>query len=364
MGGPTNQQQPVGPHARTPEQRSGAGQEEGVPAHAPRQEPTRRSVGWRRLTGWGVYAGTASAALGCLLLVATAATPLSVRWYNVQSGGLAIRHAPAWYPVAPLASFGGAEPRAKESWLVRAAHATTSWLGHDDLGRSLLFRVLPGVLLSTAMGLSAACIAVIIGVGWGALAALLGGWVDRLMMRIVDVLYSLPYVLTVILLKIALTPPLRTIFGERARLVDMVIVIAAVGGVSWLTMARVVRGQVLSLRQRPFVEAARAAGAGPIRILRVHLLPNLARPILAYGLLIVPQAVMQEAFLSFLGIGIHPPTPSLGRLAAEGVQAVNSFVSYWWLLVYPCGALVILLASLNVIGDSLQARWGRSATHG
>jgi ABC-type dipeptide/oligopeptide/nickel transport system permease subunit len=115
-----------------------------------------------------------------------------------------------------------------------------------------------------------------------------------------------------------------------------------------------VRGQVLSLKHQPFVEAARAAGAGPAHILCRHLLPNLVGPVITYATLVVPQAILQESFLSFLGIGVQPPTPSLGRLAADGVEAVNTFVGYWWLLLFPCGTLVVTLLSLNFLGDALR----------
>jgi ABC-type dipeptide/oligopeptide/nickel transport system permease subunit len=233
-------------------------------------------------------------------------------------------------------------------------YQASSWLGHDDLGRSLLFRLLPGFLISLAIGLGAAVMAVVIGTGWGAIAALAGGRVDLLMMRIADVLYGLPYILMVILLKVALDRPLNAMLGAYSNYADVVIMFLAIGGVSWLTMARVIRGQVLSLRERTFVEAARAAGAGPWYILTRHLVPNLAGPIVVYATLVVPQAILQESFLSFLGIGIQQPVPSLGRLAADGVEAVNTFVSFWWLLAFPCGLLVITLLALNFIGDGLR----------
>lgn len=119
-------------------------------------------------------------------------------------------------------------------------------------------------------------------------------------------------------------------------------------------MARVIRGQVLSLRERAFVEAARACGAGPLRVFVRHLLPNLVGPIVVYSTLVIPQAIMQESFLSFLGIGVQQPIPSLGRLAADGVEAVNTFVGFWWLIVFPCGILVLTLLALNFVGDGLR----------
>lgn len=278
-------------------------------------------------------AATISALFLAVVLVAALATlPLSLKRYDAQNLTGAIRHPPAWTP-----------PQA--------------WMGYDDLGRSLLFRMLPGLLVSLTIGLAAAATAVTVGTLWGAIAGLLGGRVDLLMMRVVDVLYGLPYLLLVVLLKVSLQPLFRALFPEHPRVADVVILFLAIGAVSWLTMARVVRGQVLALRAQAFVEAARAAGASTRHILRWHLLPNLAGPVIVYASLIVPQAILQEAFLSFLGVGVQPPTPSLGRLAADGVEAVNAFVSFWWLLLFPCAALVSILLALNFLGDALRETW-------
>jgi ABC-type dipeptide/oligopeptide/nickel transport system permease subunit len=299
--------------------------------------------------------------LGVLCAASLTTLPWSLRWYNAQALDVAVRQPPAFTPVVlhapstdqpqdaavPADSHG---PKRTTPVLWRAA----SWFGHDDLGRSLLFRVLPGFLVSLGIGVAAAGVAVIIGVAWGATAAYFGGRVDLVMMRVVDVMYGLPYILMVILLKIGLTRPLAALFGGYTKAADLVILLLAIGGVSWLTMARVIRGQVLSLRTRPFVDAARAAGGGPVHILRRHILPNLIGPMVTYAALVVPQAVLQESFLSFLGIGVQQPTPSLGRLAADGVQAVNTFVGYWWLIVFPCGMLVVTLVALNFISDALR----------
>jgi ABC-type dipeptide/oligopeptide/nickel transport system permease subunit len=290
--------------------------------------------------------------VGLLLVTSIGTLPLSLRWYNVQELDAAVRHAPSPQAVVAYERYDmgprGLKPAA------RIAHRAVSWFGHDDLGRSLLYRVLPGALVSLAMGLAAAAMAVGIGTTWGAAAALIGGRLDFIMMRIVDVLYGLPYILMVILLKVGLTRPLTVLFGGHTRGADLVVLLLAIGGVSWLTMARVIRGQVLSLRSQPFVEASRAAGAGAFHIFRRHLLPNLVGPIAVYATLVVPQAMLQESFLSYLGIGIQQPTPSLGRLAADGVEAVNTFVGYWWLIVFPCAILVLTLLALNFIGDALR----------
>jgi len=287
-----------------------------------------------------------------LILLSLVMLPFSVRWHNAQELTRSVRHPPAWSPVQ-LDSNQAADhtPRDTSSAF---AHRAGSWFGHDDLGRSLFYRVLPGFLVSLAIGLAAAMVAVIIGVTWGAMAAMAGGLVDQALMRIVDTLYGLPYILMVILLKIALTRPLTALFAGHSGYADMVILFMAIGGVSWLTMARVIRGQVLSLKNELFVEAARAVGAGPVYVVRTHLLPNLVGTIFTYGALVVPQAILQESLLSFLGIGIQQPTPSLGRLAADGVEAVNTFVGYWWLIVFPCAFLVVTLLALNFIGDALR----------
>lgn len=275
-------------------------------------------------------AATVSSIYLVLMVAAALLTlPYALHWYDAQNLSGAIRHPPAWSPVQ-------------------------AWLGYDDLGRSLLFRILPGLLVSLTIGLTAAAMAVTVGTLWGATAGLIGGRVDLLMMRVVDVLYGLPYLLLVVLLKVSLQPVFRELLPGHPRVADVVILFVAIGGVSWLTMARVVRGQVLSLRALPFVEASRVSGATFWHILRRHLLPNLAGPVIVYGSLIIPQAILQEAFLSFLGVGVQQPTPSLGRLAADGVEAVNSFVSFWWLLLFPCAVLVSILLALNFVGDALR----------
>jgi oligopeptide transport system permease protein len=231
--------------------------------------------------------------------------------------------------------------------------------GYDILGRNLFWRCTFGGLVSLAIGLAAAGISVIIGTAWGAAAGWYGGRIDNAMMRLVDILYGLPYILLVILLKIAFEPMLirlfESIFGPgQERVANIIILFLAIGGVSWLTMARVIRGQVLSLKAQPFVEAARALGIPARRILIRHLLPNLAGPIIVYATLTVPQAILQESFLSFLGIGVQSPLPSWGTLASEGVRSINTVVSFWWMIVFPCGLLGLTLLCLNFIGDGLR----------
>ncbi len=234
-----------------------------------------------------------------------------------------------------------------------APPSTDHPFGTDELGRGILIRTLYGGMISLSIGLAAAAISVTIGVAWGAVAGYCGGRVDAVMMRVVDVLYGLPYVLLVILIKVAFEKHLTWLFGS-SHAANIVILFLAIGSVSWLTMARVVRGQVLSLKARPFIEAARASGASGPRVLIRHILPNLAGPVLVYATLIVPRAILQESFLSFLGIGIATPTPTWGSLASEGVLALNTIRVYWWIILWPCAALGVTLLSLNFLGDGLR----------
>lgn len=288
----------------------------------------------------------------------------------------------------------------------------TFLLGTDALGRSVLLRALAGGGISLLIGIAAATLSVGIGTLYGALAGYMGGRIDGVMMRLVDILYGLPSILLVILLAVAsdallseyisrqkerghwmsveaaavarerglpddsaevaillsqdkeldkqlrtkaleLMPPRRVEPATRM-VYDIVILLVAIGGVSWLTMSRVIRGQVLSLKSQPFIEAARALGIPPWRIFLRHLLPNLTGPIIVYATLTVPQAILQESFLSFLGIGVKTPLPSWGNLAADGLPELNPYKSNWWLLVVPCVLLGSTLLSLNFVGEGLR----------
>ena len=247
-------------------------------------------------------------------------------------------------------------------------HHPWMWFGTTKLGQSLLGRCLIGGLLSLAIGVTAAAVSVGLGVTVGLVAGYQGGWVDAGLMRVVDVLYGLPYVLMVILMKIALQAPLghgidrlangtgsKVLAAFAPQVANLTVLFLAIGLVSWLTMARVVRGQVLSLRAMPFVDAARAMGVPRRRIFLNHLLPNLVGPIAVYAALTVPGAILQESMLSFLGIGIQPPLPTWGSLASEGLKlALSPIESSWWLLAFPCGLLAVTLLALNFLGDGLR----------
>ncbi len=231
--------------------------------------------------------------------------------------------------------------------------------GYDTLGRNLLWRCLYGGTISLTIGIGAAIISLLLGVSWGMIAGWYGGRVDNIMMRIVDILYGLPYILLVILLKVAFEDKINTIvtrcFGTGyEHLVNIMVLFVAIGGISWLTMARVIRGQVLSIKEQPFIEAARSQGLKTGRILLRHILPNLIGPVIVYATLTIPQAILQESFLSFLGIGIQKPIPTWGSLASEAVKAINTVESFWWMVLFPCLMLGITLLCLNFIGDGLR----------
>ena len=211
-------------------------------------------------------------------------------------------------------------------------------LGADSLGRDLLARLLTGLRVSLAIGLVATSVSLIIGVVWGAVAGYLGGRIDEIMMRVVDVLYSLPFIFFVILLMVT--------FGS-----NIILIFVAIGAVEWLTMSRIVRGQTLSLKHKEFVEAARAAGLGDGGIIARHIIPNLLGPVVVYVTLTIPAVILAESFLSFLGLGVQPPMASLGTLIANGAQDMELA---WWLLVFPSLTMVVTLMSFNFIGDGLR----------
>jgi ABC-type dipeptide/oligopeptide/nickel transport system permease subunit len=259
-----------------------------------------------------------------------------------------------------------AEERLGAAWS-EAAPSLTEPMGTDRLGRSLLWRCLLGGAISLSVGVAAAAIAVGIGTLWGMTAGFMGGRVDAAMMRAVDVLYGLPYILLVVLINVAFRPVVEdgltwvTGSAVAGSIANVVTLLLAIGSVSWLTMARVVRGQALSLANQPFVEAARCLGMPTRRILFRHVLPNLTGPIIVYATLTIPQAILQESFLSFLGIGIQPPVPSWGNLASEGTTEfttlmINPAGMRWWLLVFPCLLLSMTLLGLNLLGDDLRDR--------
>jgi len=211
-------------------------------------------------------------------------------------------------------------------------------LGTDSLGRDLLARLLVGLRVSLAVGVVATVVSLVIGVAWGATAGYLGGRVDEVMMRIVDVLYSLPFIFFVILLMV--------VFGK-----NFILMFLAIGAVEWLTMARIVRGQTLGLKEKEFIEAARAAGVSSPRIVLRHIAPNLLGPVVVYVTLTIPAVILAESFLSFLGLGVQEPLTSLGVLISKGAQDMELAP---WLLIFPSIVMVVTLMCFNFIGDGLR----------
>ena len=224
----------------------------------------------------------------------------------------------------------------EDVWVAPLTHGHL--LGTDSLGRDLLARLLIGLRVSLAIGLVATGVSLVIGVAWGAVAGYVGGRVDEAMMRVVDVLYALPFIFFVILLMV--------VFGS-----NFILMFVAIGAVEWLTMSRIVRGQTLSLKTKEFIEAARAAGLGTGAIISRHIVPNLLGPVVVYVTLTIPAVILAESFLSFLGLGVQPPMASLGTLIATGA---NDMEIAPWLLVFPSLAMAVALMCFNFLGDGLR----------
>lgn len=246
-------------------------------------------------------------------------------WIAITSG------AAPWLP-------GLHDPTVQDLKLGSTPPSAAHWFGTDELGRDTFARVVYGGRISLMVGVVATLVSLLIGVSWGAVAGYRGGRTDEIMMRIVDILYSLPYIFLVILL---------LVFFSRSILMLFV----ALGLVQWLTMARIVRGQVLSLRQQTFVEAARALGASDAAIIFRHIVPNTLGPVIVYTTLTVPAIILQEAFLSFLGLGVQPPDASWGTLVSDGARVLALFP---WLVIFPGVALSLTLLCFNFLGDGLR----------
>jgi len=263
-------------------------------------------------------------------------------WLRLRKNRLAVFGLACLAVVTVLCLFGpwllpyGYEEQKLE--LGASAPGATHWLGTDTLGRDLLVRLLYGGRISLGVGLAATFVALTIGVVYGAVAGFFGGKLDAVLMRIVDIMYSLPFPIFVILLMV--------FFGK-----NIILLFVAIGAVEWLTMARIVRSQVMAVKRMEFIEAARALGFGKRRIIFRHILPNILGPIIVYTTLTIPAVMLLEAFLSFLGLGVQPPMSSWGVLIKDGAEKMEEFP---WLLVFPAALFSLTLFSLNFLGDGLR----------
>ena len=269
-------------------------------------------------------------------------SPARDAWHRLQKNRLAVAGGLMLLVLAVLCIAG--------PWFLHATYqeqnldlgatppSSAHWLGTDSLGRDLLVRLLYGGRISIGVGLCATLVALTIGVIYGAVAGYVGGKADAVMMRLVDIIYALPFTIFVILLMV--------FFGR-----NIILLFVAIGAVEWLTMARIVRGQVMTLKKMEFIEAAQALGYGHARIIFRHLLPNALGPIIVYATLTIPAVMLLEAFLSFLGLGVQPPMSSWGTLIKDGAEKMEEF---WWLLVFPGGIFSLTLFSLNFLGDGLR----------
>ena len=263
-------------------------------------------------------------------------------WHRLAKNKMAVMSAIILVAIILAAFLGpqlsGQSYETQDLRLGATAPSSAHWLGTDTLGRDLLVRILYGGQISISVGLCATAVALTIGVLYGTVSGFLGGKVDAFMMRIVDIIFALPFTVFVILLMV--------FFGRK-----FVLLFAAIGAVQWLTMARIVRGQVQSLRHQEFIEAAEALGLSKLRIIFRHMIPNALGPIIVYATLTVPSVMLLEAFLSFLGLGVQPPMSSWGVLIKEGADSMEEFP---WLLIYPGLFLAVTLFSLNFLGDGLR----------
>ena len=307
--------------------------------------------------GWRVLRRNRGAMLSGGYLVVLGLAALTVPWFLPD----ALKATSSGSFLPPLSAAQG------------AAEGVIHWMGTDVNGQDLFFRLISGARVSLGVGVAGAIISLIVGTLYGMISGFAGGRVDAVMMRGLDVIYSVPRILFIMIFIAALDPYLKDWLdglrlhaqvrgwsGVEARVNELIpysrilVMIVSLGLVEWLTMARIVRGQVLVLREATFVTAARAMGQRPAVILWKHLLPNLSTVVLTYLTLTIPAVVLDESFLSFLGLGIEAPAASWGMLLKDGAQAINPLDSKWWLLLFPAAAMSMTLLALNFLGDGLR----------
>ncbi len=281
--------------------------------NAPAHPTTGRSL-WR--DAWTVLRRNRAAVTALVILVVLTVVVVVAPWFSGHS-----IDATDWDHISVPPSWTGGH-----------------WFGTDGLGRDLFVRTLHGGRVSLLVGIVATLVSLVIGVTYGAISGYAGGRVDQVMMRIVDILYALPFMFLVILLMV--------FFGR-----SIVLIFVAIGAINWLDMARIVRGQALSLKNREFIEAARAGGVSPARIIRRHVVPNLLGVVVIYITLTIPQVILVESFLSFLGLGVQEPMTSWGALVNEGAQEMENAP---WMLIFPALFLTITLFCFNFVGDGLR----------
>lgn len=309
------------------------------PSTPARQEPCRFSHNRLALIGAGFLA---------VMITTVIAWPLMLKWAPILGPAGASFSAKSDPDLVTEDQFMPPGPR--------------HWLGTDVHGRDLFSRVMVGARVSLLVGVAGAGVSVLIGALWGGVSGFVGGRLDSAMMRTVDVLYAMPTIIFVIVVMTSLEQAWTKLFsadgsGVSGNWASLVFLLLVLGGISWLTMARIVRGQVLSLRERSFVEASRCLGATTFQILRWHILPNTIGIALVYATLTVPAVILYESFLSYLGLGVQPPMASWGSLLAEGADQLNHFRIYWWLILFPAVSLVSTLLAMTFVGDGLRDAW-------
>jgi oligopeptide transport system permease protein len=283
-------------------------------------------------------------------------------WRRLKKNRVAIAAISILLFIAASAIFGppihGIDPRATSSDQFREPNGT-HFFGTDVNGRDVFARVLEGARISLLVGLSGALVSFFIGTTYGMVSGYAGGKTDALMMRFVEILYAIPRLIIIIIATFVYDPKLKEALvhvanGALVGYTRIIILVLSLGLIEWLTMARIVRGQVLSLKAQQFVLAARALGQSHVKIIIRHLLPNLVGIVVIYLTLTIPAVILDESFLSFLGLGIQAPQASWGSLLNDGAQAINPVKSYWWLLFFPALVMSVTLLALNFLGDALR----------